>query len=201
ILDEVDAFPYHGDPMLYAAVERAKKPTGNIIYLSATPPDYLRSIPQVRIPARYHRKPLAVPQLIYDKQCDRKLPTIMNQVLEFLIVEQRQAFLFVPYIERVEELVNQLNKLKLSLTVGGTHARDPLREQKVAAFRKGTYQVFVTTTIMERGVTVPRTDVIVLQADAPVFDEASLVQISGRTGRSTDDPIGHVVFIAKEKTR
>ncbi|RKD22098.1 hypothetical protein BEP19_13595 [Ammoniphilus oxalaticus] len=201
ILDEVDAFPYHQDPMLYFAVERAKKPTGNLIYLSATPPDYLRSIPQVRIPARYHRKPLAVPHFYFYKMRGERVPPIFKQLLDYLIMEERQAFVFVPYIELVGKLVNQLINLKKELNIAGTHSRDPLRAEKVTAFRKGEIRVLVTTTIMERGVTVPRTDVIVFQADAPIFDEASLVQISGRTGRSFDDPIGRVVFIAREKTR
>ena len=35
----------------------------------------------------------------------------------------------------------------------------------------------------------------------PFFDESSLVQISGRTGRSLEDPIGQVLFFAEEKTK
>ncbi|KHF29007.1 Type III restriction enzyme, res subunit [Anoxybacillus sp. BCO1] len=37
IVDEVDAFPYSVDPMLSYAVERARKPTSSLIYLTATP--------------------------------------------------------------------------------------------------------------------------------------------------------------------
>lgn len=206
IIDEVDAYPYHNNPMLYYAVNRARKPDGNTLYLSATPPAALRKIPHVRIPARYHRKPLAIPQIVLDPQLhhrfrkNQELP-IFHQILQYLQQNHRQAFFFVPFIEHVDKLVNQLTKKCQGLTVAGTHSRDPLREEKVLSFRQGRTRVLVTTTIMERGVTVSKTDVLVIGADAPIFDEASLVQISGRAGRSLVDPIGHVVFFAQEKTR
>lgn len=206
IIDEVDAYPYHNNPMLYYAVHRARKLDGNTLYLSATPPEVLRKISHVRIPARYHRKPLAIPQIVLDSQLQNRLRRkqeipIFKQVLDYLQQHQRQAFFFVPFIEHVEELVNQLTKNHQGLTVAGTHSRDPQREEKVLSFRQGQTRVLVTTTIMERGVTVPKTDVLVIGADAPIFDEASLVQISGRAGRSLLDPIGNVVFLAQEKTR
>ncbi len=206
IIDEVDAYPYHNNPMLYYAVNRARKPDGNTLYLSATPPAALRKIPHVRIPARYHRKPLAIPQIVLDSQLQNRLRlkqeiSIFHQILDYLHQNQRQAFFFVPFIEHVGVLVNQLIKNGQGLTVAGTHSRDPLREAKVVDFRQGETRVLVTTTIMERGVTVPKTDVLVIGADAPIFDEASLVQISGRAGRSLIDPIGDVVFLAQEKTR
>ncbi|MEW9673312.1 DEAD/DEAH box helicase [Ammoniphilus sp. 3BR4] len=207
IIDEVDAFPYHNNPMLYYAVERAKKPQANLLYLSATPPDYLRKKPHIRIPARYHRKPLAIPQLLLDPSLTKVLQagkayTPIQQILDYLQENQRQAFFFVPFIEGVEELVNQLTKnYRCSMRVEGTNSRDPEREEKVKRFRSGETKILVTTTIMERGVTVPKTDVIVMQADAPIFDEASLVQIAGRAGRSLVDPIGHVIFVAREKTK
>ncbi|WP_167577945.1 DEAD/DEAH box helicase [Ammoniphilus sp. YIM 78166] len=206
IIDEVDAFPYHNNPMLYYAVQRAKKPHANLIYLSATPPDYLRTKPHVRIPARYHRKPLAVPKLLIDSALSKVLRegkdySLFRQILHFIEHHRRQAFFFVPYIEGVDNLVNQLIKLCPSITIEGTHSRDHAREEKVKRFRQGDTRILVTTTIMERGVTVPKTDVIVVQADAPIFDEASLVQISGRAGRSVQDPIGHVLFLAQEKTK
>lgn len=198
VIDEVDAFPYHNNPMLYYAVERARKPQGNVLYLSATPPAYLRKIPQVRIPARYHRYPLAVPHLLIHKLKKSVLNNSLKEIVEYMVQNDRQGFIFVPYIELVDDLVNQLNKFA---DVKGTHSRDQLREEKVIEFRNGKTKILVTTTILERGVTVPKTDVVVFQADSPLFDEASLVQMSGRAGRSLQDPVGSVVFIAESKTR
>ncbi|KAA0781568.1 DEAD/DEAH box helicase, partial [Bacillus sp. BB081] len=38
ILDELDAFPFHNDPMLAYAANRCCKSDGAFVYLSATPP-------------------------------------------------------------------------------------------------------------------------------------------------------------------
>jgi late competence protein required for DNA uptake (superfamily II DNA/RNA helicase) len=61
--------------------------------------------------------------------------------------------------------------------------------------------MLVTTTILERGVTVPKSDVYIVDADSDLFDEASLVQMAGRAGRSKDDPNGKVVFAAPAWTK
>ncbi|MDG3045198.1 hypothetical protein OE903_19940 [Bacillus sp. B6(2022)] len=44
----------------------------------------------------------------------------------------------------------------------------------------------VTTTILERGVTIQDVQVGVLGAESPIFTESALVQISGRAGRHPD---------------
>lgn len=60
--------------------------------------------------------------------------------------------------------------------------------------RKRQVQYLVTTTILERGVTFPGVQVVILGADDPVFTVAALVQIAGRVGRSPTAPTGTVLF-------
>ncbi|QZA33208.1 helicase-related protein [Hydrogenibacillus sp. N12] len=84
--------------------------------------------------------------------------------------------------------------------IAGTHAGDDGRDAKVRAFREGALDVLVTTTILERGVTVAGSDVVVLDADARVFDAPTLIQIAGRAGRMAEDEAGAVAFFAAEET-
>ncbi|MBE3564035.1 MAG: hypothetical protein IMX05_10040 [Hydrogenibacillus schlegelii] len=84
--------------------------------------------------------------------------------------------------------------------IAGTHAGDDGRDAKVRAFREGALDVLVTTTILERGVTVAGSDVVVLDADARVFDAPTLIQIAGRAGRMAEDDAGTVAFFAAEET-
>ncbi|MBW7462117.1 DNA/RNA helicase, partial [Paenibacillus sepulcri] len=42
VIDELDAFPYHNDPMLQYAAGHVCKPGGTTVLLSATPPAQLR---------------------------------------------------------------------------------------------------------------------------------------------------------------
>ncbi|WKB74939.1 helicase-related protein [Ligilactobacillus animalis] len=66
--------------------------------------------------------------------------------------------------------------------------------------RTGSDRYLVTTTILERGITIARLNVMVLQADAPVFSETVLVQIAGRVGRDKDYPTGDVILAYQEMT-
>ena len=56
----------------------------------------------------------------------------------------------------------------------------------------------ITTSVLERGVTVKDLQVIVMYADHQIYDEYSLEQISGRVGRKKDAPTGDVIFIGDE---
>src|SRR5699024_9470326 len=80
------------------------------------------------------------------------------------------------------------------------HAEDKNREEKIKKFRNRDIYFLITTTILERGVTFPSVDVAVIDAGNHVFDEAALVQIAGRAGRSQDDPDGEVIFFHDGKT-
>ncbi|MDQ0206771.1 late competence protein required for DNA uptake (superfamily II DNA/RNA helicase) [Alkalicoccobacillus murimartini] len=58
----------------------------------------------------------------------------------------------------------------------------------------------MTTTILERGITISRVEVAVLGAEADLFTESALVQIAGRVGRDRMSPNGDVVFFHYGKT-
>lgn len=210
IIDEVDAFPYSAEPMLQYAVEQAKKDKSSTIYLTATPNEkWKREIAAgkrkaVTIPARYHRHPLPVPSFVWCGNWEKKvkklqLPTNVLRWIKDHLHSQKQAFLFVPRIDYITKVVAILQKL--DHRIEGVHSEDPNRKDKVSAFRKGEIPILVTTTILERGVTVPNIDVAVLGAEDTIFTESALVQISGRVGRSADYPTGQIIFYHYGKTK
>src|SRR5690606_3767492 len=82
-----------------------------------------------------------------------------------------------------------------------TSSQDPDRADKVLQLRSGDIRVLLTSTILERGVTIAKADVYVLGADSRLFDAAALVQMAGRAGRSADDPHGQVRFLTAQRTR
>jgi len=220
VLDEVDAFPYHGSTMLYNALNRALHPKGKIIYMTATPPPYLLKMDKnvidiVTIPARHHGYPLPVPEIIIDRNLqvkDNEL-FIPEKVLDFLHEsiegDFSQVFIFVPTIflsEKVGAMLKKAFELPPFNNFDGgwvnyTHSQDPERDKKREAFLNGDFPVLVTTTLMERGINVPKVNVIVLFAENQyIFDTASLVQMAGRTGRMTESPTGKVWFVGAQNT-
>lgn len=210
IVDEVDAFPYSVDPMLSYAVERARKPTSSLIYLTATPNEQwqyevkIGKRKAVTIPARYHRHPLPVPTFEWCGNWQKKwrhhrLPLCVVQWIDARLEQKKQAFLFVPHIDFLQQVVPYLQQFHP--LIEGVHAEDPKRKEKVLAFRRGHIPILVTTTILERGVTVPNIDVAVFGAEQPIFTESALVQIAGRVGRSAQYPTGDIRFFHFGKTK
>lgn len=211
IIDELDAFPFHNNDSLQYAARRVCKPKGKYIFLSATPPGHLqqaarrKKLPHVKVPVRYHRHPLPVPHSLripplHQVLARNTIPPALYRALSASIVRGAQLFVFVPVIRHVEPFVQLLRSRFPGMRIEGTSSKDADRAEKVQQFRDGTIRLLVTTTILERGVTVPKTDVFILGADSPLFDEAALVQMAGRAGRSKDDPAGRVFFAADQKT-
>ncbi|MFF2018085.1 helicase-related protein [Paenibacillus sp. NPDC058177] len=212
IIDELDAYPYHNDPMLAYAAGQACKPDGCFIYLSATPPTDMQrqvksgKLAHARVPVRFHGHPLPVPRhLAADpvRICLKRgaLPKKLIQELQISLNRSAQIFLFVSRIAHIEGLLVLLRRRFPSVVIEGTSSQDAARGEKVMAFRDRSISLLVTTTILERGVTVPRSDVFILDADSSLFDEASLVQMAGRAGRSKDDPEGRVFYISPQWSR
>ncbi len=242
ILDEVDAYPYQGNDMLRMAVQRAVKPEGGTIYLTATPDRAMLVNTRsgvtglVTIPARYHGYPVPEPQLekaalLLNRHRDSSRDSghncgrnsrevnqvIINLLLGWLSDPGRQVFVFLPTVGMVEEYGPVLADAVFAAvqssahTVNAgckaasrddllrfSHARDAQRDRKRDDFKNGKFPLFVTTTIMERGITVKKANVLVLEADREqVFDEGTLIQMAGRAGRSAEYPQGEVVFAGK----
>lgn len=205
VIDELDAFPYHNDPMLAFAAETSCKVEGRFIYLSATPPANLQRevrtgrLPHAKVPARFHGHPLPVPRRIHMESVEACLrrQTFRKELISSLETSIRrgaQVFVFVSRIRHIEPVVMLLREQFPGLPIEGTSSQDKSRSDRVLDFRAANTRLLVTTTILERGVTVPKSDVYILDADSELFDEASLVQMAGRAGRSKDDPRGTVVF-------
>ncbi len=198
IVDEVDAFPYSYDPSLKFAVHNAIKNSGVLIFLSATPSKTLlheKNLKLSKIPIRFHGKPLPLPRFKWVGNWQKALNggEIPNLLLKWLShFNDEPKMIFLPSIY----LLNKLSKLlkNESYTFAAVHAKAPHRHQSIAAFRDGRLRLLLTTTILERGVTVENLQVAVLGAENPLFSEACLVQISGRVGRKPSFPSGDIVF-------
>lgn len=203
VLDEVDSFPFANNRMLHFAARNAVKKTQKLVFLTATPAANLLekvqkgSLQLLRLNRRFHGFLLPVPE---EKLYLRPFftPTQINQhLLQEIkrVRDQRHPLLiFVARVSLIPILVNLLQKNLPAAAIAGVHAGDPERLAKVAAFRKQELDILVTTTILERGVTFKHVWVIVLAADDPVFNTASLIQIAGRVGRDWQDPGGLIQF-------
>lgn len=209
ILDEVDAFPYYNNKMLEGFVQKAKKRGAPIIFLTATPTRKLQYLMKRKkldyfiIPLRFHRYPIPVPRVSLTTSTIQKLNKgeCPKKILAWLASKKqcdKQVFVFVPDIKSG---LNLEKILKPHFACEFVHAESPDRKQKISDFRYRKYQFIITTTILERGVTVSNVDVCIIGCDAEIFDERAIVQIVGRAGRDKNYPTADVVLFCDYYTR
>lgn len=188
IVDEPDAFPYKGNKMLEGILKVSSK--GTKIYLSATPDKTIidNVTRHVTLDSRAHNRPLVVPKVF------KHFRSVGFCYLFYLLnrLQDKQVLLFVPTIE----LANKLSKvLKLKALTSQSEHKDKI----ISDFENQIIHHLICTTVLERGMTFEKVNVIVYQADHFVFDEASLIQISGRVGRSFHESEGDCWFITSSK--
>ena len=197
VLDEVDAFPYHGSEVLRHGLERALKDDGKWIEMTATPVTWPVKQPSTTIPARYHGHPLPVPELLRWQMGPAvdKTFSVPAQLCDGLRAGQ-PWLVFVPK-RQLCEAVAQWLRVHLGLAAGFCHSQSGQRQQLLQELHSGRLSCLVATTVLERGITVPDVQVAVLWADHAVFSDRSLTQMAGRVGRKADNPSGSVFFVAK----
>ncbi|HFI0694667.1 TPA: DEAD/DEAH box helicase [Streptococcus suis] len=212
LIDEVDAFPYADNPMLYRAADNAVKEDGVQVFLTATSTDELDKkvktgkLKRLSLPRRFHGNPLVVPQKVWFSKFDANLK--QNKLVPKLtkaIQEQRKSgfplLIFVPEISKGQEFAKIMEKTFPDETIGFVSSQTENRLEIVEGFRNKDVTILISTTILERGVTFPGVDVIVVQANHYLYTSSSLVQIAGRVGRSMDRPTGLLQFFHEGSTR
>lgn len=198
IVDEIDAFPFNGDDVLLSFMKRSKR--GHIVLMTATPSkaiiDEFKTNPDsvLKLYTRFHSHPLPLPKIIKG-YLFLKYIYLLKHIKVFL-ANNKPVFIFVPTIEKAENLFKFIN---IFIKCGNiVHSKKEDRSKIISDFKQGKYKFLVTTAVLERGVTVKDLQVIIFLADHAIYDEATLVQISGRVGRKIDAPEGEVIFIVEQ---
>ena len=205
IVDEVDAFPYVDNPMLYHAVHQAVKVEGTKIFLTATSTDELDKkvakgeLTRLSLPRRFHGNPLIVPQKIWLADFQKYLgqKKLVPKLRQFIQKQRKTGFpllIFASEIRKGQELAEILQSTFPNEKVGFVASTTENRLEIVEKFRQKEITILVTTTILERGVTFPCVDVFVVEANHRLFSRSALVQIAGRVGRSMERPTGELIF-------
>ena len=205
IVDEVDAFPYVDNPMLYHAVHQAVKEQGTKIFLTATSTDELDKrvskgeLSRLSLPRRFHGNPLIVPQKVWLENFQKYLnqKKLVPKLEQFVKKQRKTGFpllIFASEIKRGQEFAEVLQNNFPNEKVGFVASTTENRLDIVEKFRQKDITILVTTTILERGVTFPCVDVFVVEANHCLFSRSALVQIAGRVGRSMERPTGELIF-------
>jgi ATP-dependent DNA helicase RecG len=140
-------------------------------------------LPQGRLPVETH--------VLHPLERERAYQLVRSQV-----DQGHQAFFIYPYVEgseeeerkaAVDEQVRLHKEVFPNLEIGLLHGRmrPAEKDEVMALFRDGKYQILVSTSVVEVGVDIPNATVMVIEG-ANRFGLAQLHQFRGRVGRSPD---------------
>ena len=201
VMDEIDAFPFKGNDVLIALYKKSLR--GHCVLMSATPSKAIlkefhkKNHEVLELMTRFHKKPIPVPKVNLSIPLFQTLK-IIKKLREYK-KEGKPCFVFAPTIILCESLYE---KVSLAVKNGSyVHSERPDKENVIDDFKKGKLDFLITTSVLERGVTIKNLQVLVFHADnKSIYDSSTLIQISGRVGRKMDSPNGEVVFFAQKQT-
>lgn len=191
ILDEIDAYPYNGNSLLKDLLFNSIR--GNYIFMSATlDASCFPNADVFVLNRRYHQIDLPLPKWYF---CWSKMWII--QVRHYLATWEKPVLIYVP---RIADL-DQFERLFKQWHYGTVSSKTKDTALFIEKLRNRDLDFLVTTTLLERGVTIEDVQVIVIEADHPVYTREVLLQIAGRVGRSPHAPTGEVIFLSSRKTK
>ena len=190
--DEVDAFPFYGNEVLQKLFHHCT--FGSFIQLSATFVDRdIQNGELLIMNRRYHHYDLPKPKLIL-------CPSLLQKWLILLILktQKKRWLIFVPTISLVEDISFFLKKRNIAAEGISSHSHHV--NNLLSKLQKHDRYTLVTTTILERGITLDNIHVIVLYGDHPLFDRRTLIQIAGRVGRKPEHPFGNIYILSSSRS-
>ncbi len=186
LIDEADAFPFYGDEVLGGIFNQTAK---QYIKMSATLTSKDIHNEEILIMnRRYHNHDLPIPIIKHRPQIMWKL--YLHQFISHN--KNKPLLLYVPQIKDVayyESYFSRFYKVK------GVSSSTQNINDYLELLKNKQLDFIITTTILERGITIEDVQVIVVNSAHSIFDERCLMQICGRVGRKPNHPSGTIIFL------
>lgn len=190
ILDEYDAFPYYQNEVLENMLLTSIK--GNYIFMSAT----LKK-GDINILSRYHQQKIPVPKCIVT--ADLIMIWLMLVKAKRYQKLHLPVLIFVPTIEQTQKVARYLRLFHIRCAI--TTSKSQHIQQAMKQLRESSLDALVTTTVLERGMTIPNVQVMVYHGEHMVYSKETLIQIAGRAGRVQPYVYGEITIYTVRKTK
>ncbi|GBU10552.1 hypothetical protein AwErysi_01680 [Erysipelotrichaceae bacterium] len=195
VIDENDAYPFSVSAFQQATAAMSVIKNAKTLYISGTveQKDVKDYDAIISLSRRFHEREL--PQIEFVEQRHtmyREHSDFFKKIAGF-IKKGQPIFIYVKSKKKGLDVLKVLIRY-WDGCVENVSSNDQKRTEILNRVRSGQTQILITTTILERGVTFKNLQVIVLDADADIFNAATLVQIAGRVGRSIESIEGEIYF-------
>jgi competence protein ComFA len=192
ILDEEDAFPYKNNEILQNIV--AQSCNGQYIHMSATLDS---SKANISLHTRYHGHHLPIPKYLIAGHWLSNICMIIK--MYSYIKHNKPVLVYVPTIKDTYEIHKLLRYFKIRCDIA--HSKCGNMQETILQLKHSDLDCIVTTTILERGITIENIQVIILKGHHRIYDSQTLLQICGRVGRKINYPTGEISIFTVYKTR
>jgi competence protein ComFA len=197
-IDEADAFPFYNNAYLNRLLMKSKRANSVTICISATMPkryqqmidkgDYQYHL----IPERFHQMAMMIPVF---KTYRYPFSNVILEAIRAYSSKQDRLLIYFPSIHLMTRFHYFLEKNGVSSKM--ISSKTIYKNQVLKGFTNRDYNILLSTTILERGITFKRCDVFVIDADHQIFDQDTLIQIAGRVGRDAEFHQGSLIFYAQ----
>lgn len=194
LLDEADAFPFYRNEVLNEIFNQCGRQS---IKMSATlTQEDIGTNEVLMMNKRYHNHQLPVPKII-------RIPDSLDILVIYYLVRKckRKHQPLLLYVPLKKDVPIYTGKLKKIFKAEGVSSLSPHINDSLNRLKQGDIDCLITTTILERGITIDNVQVAVLHAAHSLYDERTLMQIAGRVGRNPRHPDGFVYFIDHSITK
>lgn len=83
------------------------------------------------------------------------------------------------------------------IRVSGVSSQHSQNQEVIQSFKHNETDVIVSTTLLERGITIENVQVIIYRGHHALYVKETLIQIAGRVGRKPKYPTGKVYIITR----
>jgi transcription-repair coupling factor len=106
-----------------------------------------------------------------------------------------QVYMLHNRVETIDAFAMKLKNLVPQASFVVTHGqlKPDVLEERILAFKNGTYQVLVSSTIIENGIDLPRANTLIVN-EAEKFGLSQLYQLRGRVGRGTVQAYSYFLY-------
>ncbi|MBT3293409.1 transcription-repair coupling factor [Candidatus Peregrinibacteria bacterium] len=120
--------------------------------------------------------------------------SLLVQAVNYEIARKGQVYLLHNRVETIDAFAAKVQKMvpKAKVVVGHGQLKPDQLEERILKFKKGEYNVLVSSTIIENGIDLPNANTLIVNT-AEKFGLSQLYQLRGRVGRS--DIQAHAYFL------
>ncbi|MEM1245515.1 MAG: transcription-repair coupling factor [Acidobacteriota bacterium] len=110
---------------------------------------------------------------------------LIREAIEYELERGGQVYYVFNRVEGIEAVATELRRIvpELRITIGHGQMDEQELTERMHAFKKGSYDLLLATTIIENGIDIPNVNTMLIHR-ADRFGLAQLYQLRGRVGRS-----------------